>query len=184
MSLFDRLLEQHLLQPAPAPKAETSRVVDGVELVPGLKPPRLLSESRAARSNASFEARRAGWREEALAKLVPPPPPATSPLNATREVAPEPLPMPTPPRPPPARLPAVRLEGRPLVAVGSCKAINPDTGRQCALLHGHTKAHRHGSTEFRYSAAPGQKSFTRRDALDRLASSRDGSPFTTPATGE
>lgn len=172
MSLFDRLLEQHL-QPAAAPKTKAERVVDGVELVPGLQSPQLLSEGRGARSNASFEARRAVWREEALAKMAPatvaPPPPAPP------VAAPVALPSPRP-SPPPAA--PVSLAG-PLVSRGSCKAINPETGRQCALLAGHTKLHRHGSTEFRFGAEPGQ-TFKRRDALDRLASSRNF----TPATGE
>jgi len=84
----------------------------------------------------------------------------------------------SPPPPPP-----VNLAG-PLVAKGSCKAINPETGRQCALLAGHTTSHRHGRTEFTFGAAPDQTSFTRRDRLDQLASSRNGSPFTTPATGD
>lgn len=52
---------------------------------------------------------------------------------------------------------------------GSCKAINPATGRQCALLAHHTKPHRHGNTEFLYAAAPNQQSFHRRDLIDQAA---------------
>lgn len=114
MSLFDRLLEQHL-KPA--------------------KPPSDPAPQRRELTDAEVE--------EALAPRSPPP-------------KPEP----------------VNLAG-PLVPVGSCKAINPETGRQCALLAGHTKLHRHGSTEFRVAAMPGQKNFTRRDALDTAATSRN-----------
>lgn len=131
----------------------------------------------------TFTEKREQWLEEAHAKArgevapSPPPPPLrrgiearNAELNALEVRAPQPTP------PPPA---PVNLSG-PLVARGSCKAINPDTGRQCALLAGHTKLHRHGTTEFRFGAQPGQKNFTRRDALDRVASSRNASPFTTP----
>lgn len=52
---------------------------------------------------------------------------------------------------------------------GSCKAINAETGRQCALLAGHAGAHVHGRTAFTQVAQPGQTTFTRRDALDRAA---------------
>lgn len=84
-----------------------------------------------------------------------------------------------PPRPP--ALP-VKLDG-PLIAVGSCKEINPETGRQCALLAGHLAfklPHRHGRTEFVRAAAPGQTQFSRRDALDAHASTRHGSNITNP----
>lgn len=79
---------------------------------------------------------------------------------------------PPPPPPPPA---GARL---------SCKAINAETGRQCALLGGHTGTHRHGRTDFMRTAEIGQTTFARRQALDGLANSRSGSPFTTPATGD
>lgn len=62
---------------------------------------------------------------------------------------------------------------------GSCKAINADTGRQCALLAGHTSAHRHGRTEFWLVAEPGQTSFRKRDALDAAATARHFDPRTT-----
>ena len=65
---------------------------------------------------------------------------------------------------------------------GSCKAINAETGRQCALLAGHTKPHRHGSTEFTRVATPGQASFSRRDALDALATRHDSNPTHTGET--
>lgn len=55
---------------------------------------------------------------------------------------------------------------------GSCKAVNADTGRQCALLAGHTTSHRHGSTAFFRVAEPNQKSFTRRDLIDAAGSTR------------
>lgn len=71
----------------------------------------------------------------------------------------------TPPPPPPVLKSGWR---------GSCTAINPDTGRQCCLLAGHTKLHRHGATEFLLSAAPGQTHFRRRAALDELAARRNG----------
>lgn len=63
---------------------------------------------------------------------------------------------------------------------GSCKAVNAETGRQCALLAGHTTAHRHGSTSFTRVAEPGATSFTRRDALDRAASASSQSNFSPP----
>lgn len=63
---------------------------------------------------------------------------------------------------------------------GSCKAINAETGRQCALLAGHTTAHRHGSTSFTRVAEPGATSFTRRDALDRAAAASSQSNFSPP----
>lgn len=63
---------------------------------------------------------------------------------------------------------------------GSCKAINADTGRCCALLANHAGAHRHGSTSFVRVAKPGATSFSRRDALDAAASSSHSSAFTTP----
>lgn len=49
------------------------------------------------------------------------------------------LPPPVHEVPPPAPLPGWST---------SCKAVNAATGRQCALLHGHPGAHRHGSTRF------------------------------------
>ncbi|PZR07097.1 MAG: hypothetical protein DI536_29000 [Archangium gephyra] len=52
---------------------------------------------------------------------------------------------------------------------GSCKVINADTGRQCALPAGHALPHRHGSTSFTREAPAGATNFTRRDALDRAA---------------
>jgi hypothetical protein len=61
------------------------------------------------------------------------------------------------------------------VPVGSCKAVNPATGIRCALLNGHTKPHRHGSTEFQFGAAPGETHFSRRSVLDRHATTRHGS---------
>lgn len=57
---------------------------------------------------------------------------------------------------------------------GSCKAVNADTGKQCALLAGHTTSHRHGQTAFIRVAHVDQKSFTRRDLLDAAASASPG----------
>jgi len=159
LSLFDRLLEQHL-QPTSV-RAATP-------------PP--ASAPKSAPSNAAFEQKRSQWREEALART-------STRAAPTRELKPSQIEemLARPPAPPPPKPVDLR---KPLVPVGSCKAINPDTGRQCALLAGHTKPHRHGTTEFITSARPGQQHFSRRDALDRQASSRSGSVFTTPATGE
>lgn len=141
MSLFDRLLEQHLHPRAPP------------------------SAPKTAPSNAAFEARRAVWREEALARTSTRAAPAPDLKAAQIEAL-----LARPPAPPPPQPVDLR---KPLVPVGSCKAINPETGRQCGLLAGHTKPHRHGNTEFRAGAAPGQRHFTQRDALDRYATSRN-----------
>lgn len=73
-----------------------------------------------------------------------------------------PPPAPTPP-PPPVVRPGWR---------GNCKAINPATGRRCALLEGHDTMHRHGSTAFAFGAEPGQTHFARRELLDALALKR------------
>lgn len=67
----------------------------------------------------------------------------------------------------------------PVAPRGPCKAINAETGRQCCLLAGHAKPHRHGSTDFTRVAAPGQQHFSRRDALDVFAASRSN-----PTQGE
>lgn len=87
-----------------------------------------------------------------------------------------PTPAPTPLSPQMQRIaPAAPAPvAAPLVARGSCKAINPDTGRQCALLASHAGAHRHGSTSFTRAAAPGQTRFTRRDSLDSAAVATNG----------
>jgi len=88
-----------------------------------------------------------------------------------------PTPAPTPLSPQMQRLTAAAPPSpiaAPLVARGSCKAINPDTGRQCALLASHAGAHRHGSTSFAREAAPGQTRFTRRDSLDSAAVATNG----------
>lgn len=71
-----------------------------------------------------------------------------------------PPPAPTPPPPPVVLKPGWR---------GSCKAINPTTGRRCCLLEGHAELHRHGSTSFPFGAEPGQTHFARRAELDALA---------------
>ncbi|MDP2271273.1 MAG: hypothetical protein Q8K32_11115 [Archangium sp.] len=75
-----------------------------------------------------------------------------------------PLPVPVVPPEPPRLAPNLTTGFR-----GSCKAISADTGKQCALLAGHTTSHRHGATPFVRVAAPDQKSFHRRDLLDRAA---------------
>ena len=154
MSLFDRLLEKQL---------NPTKSEEGVEPAPEVKgPPVLLSEEvRTAASNAVFEKKRQKWLAEALVKVSPKPKPA--PDAARDELTDDDVEEVLAPRPPPPKPEPLKLDGRPLVAVGSCEAINPDTGRQCALLAGHTKAHRHGSTEFNYGAQPGQKNFRRRD---------------------
>ena len=54
---------------------------------------------------------------------------------------------------------------------GSCQAVNAETGRQCALLGGHTGVHRHGRTDFTRTAELGQTSFRRRELLDHAAMS-------------
>lgn len=74
---------------------------------------------------------------------------------------------------PPAPVPTSALS----TPRGSCKAINPVTGRQCALLSGHTKPHRHGSTEFHLAAVPGQR-IARQELIERFASATHSSPFT------
>lgn len=106
-------------------------------------------------------------------RITPPPLPPVPPrpeleLDLVRSLEALPLPAQPPAPPPPV------LTGR-----GSCKARNPATGIQCALLAGHTKLHRHGSTEFRFGAAPGTSAFPRRDALEKAAHGRPDSPFTT-----
>lgn len=106
-------------------------------------------------------------------RITPPPLPPVPPrpeLDLAKGLEALPLPAP-PPAPPPA--PASTTSR------GSCKARNPATGIQCALLAGHTKLHRHGSTEFRFGAAPGASAFPRRDALEEAAHGRPDSPFTT-----
>lgn len=70
-----------------------------------------------------------------------------------------PPPAPSAPPPAPVLLPGWR---------GNCHAVNPATGRRCALLAGHGDTHRHGSTPFRFGAEPGQR-FTRREELDAAA---------------
>lgn len=75
---------------------------------------------------------------------------------------------------PPSHVPT----SAPSRARGSCKAINADTGRQCALLAGHVTAHRHGRTDFVRCAEPGTTTFIRRQQLDELAAASGGSPFT------
>lgn len=107
----------------------------------------------------------------AAPRITPPPLPPVPPraeLDLVKSL--EALPLPVPAAAPPAPV----LTGR-----GSCKARNPATGIQCALLAGHTKLHRHGSTEFRFGAAPGTSAFPRRDALEEAAHGRPDSPFTT-----
>lgn len=73
-----------------------------------------------------------------------------------------PPPPPTPAPPPPVLKPGWR---------GSCKAVNPVTGRRCCLLAGHDSLHRHGSTSFRFGAEPGAIP-TRRAELDAAATRR------------
>lgn len=140
---------------------------------------RLLEEQlRTAREpkKPTFAEKREEWLAQAHAKLTPgaPVPPtvlrvAIDMRQAQTLTLTEPTPRPTPPPPEP-----VNLKG-PLVSLGSCKAVNPATGIACALLKGHTKNHRHGSTEFTFGAAPGETHFSRRAALDRHATTRHGS---------
>ena len=66
----------------------------------------------------------------------------------------------------------------------SCKAINAETGRQCALLSGHTSAHRHGRTDFWRVAEEGQTHFARRAALDAAGTARDGALSLNPSLSE
>lgn len=84
------------------------------------------------------------------------------------------------PLPPPLSPPVPTSAPAPAVARGSCKCINAETGRQCALLAGHPPPHRHGSTSFVRVAEAGATSFARRDALDAAASRTHSSAFTTP----
>lgn len=81
---------------------------------------RMLGQRRPARAPAPT--RRGDSRER-----------PTAPVQAAADVLP-----PHPPDPP-APLPGWST---------SCKAVDAATGRQCALLHGHPGAHRHGSTRF------------------------------------
>ena len=148
--------------PAPAQPLEPGRV----ELAPVSMAERRARIAagharRNAPSNAEFEAKREQWRAEALRKAREPSPPRPTPVSSS---------VPKPVEAPPPPVPASHVGS--LTSRGSCKAINPDTGRQCALLAGHTKPHRHGSTEFTRVAAPGQQHFGRRDALDALAVAR------------
>lgn len=151
MSLFDRILEQHLR--------------------PGRPPAQ------------TFAQKREQWLQEARAKAergekLPPVEiirerNREKPTNPIQAIAPRPLTL-----PPPAPL---DLSG-PLVARGSCKAIDAETGRQCRLpAHPHAPdQHRSERGPFHRLAAPGQTQFKRRAELDALASSRSTSPFTTP----
>jgi hypothetical protein len=105
--------------------------------------------------------------------VTPPPLPPVPPrpeLDLVKSLEALPLPQPAPPMPYPPPGTSFR---------GSCKARNPATGIQCALLAGHTKLHCHGSTEFRFGAQPGASAFPRRDALEQAATGRPDSPFTT-----
>lgn len=167
MSLFDRLLEKRLGGRPRTPTFEERRAQWLQE-----------AHAKAERGEPTEQSKQNRELGEAIAStyrrpLFPPLRVAIEDRNAELN------PLPTPPPPP------VNLAG-PLVARGSCKAINPETGRQCALLAGHAPKtkHRHGRTEFAFGAAPEQTSFTRRERLDQLASSRGSSPFTTPATGD
>lgn len=145
--------------PAPAQPLEPGRV----ELAPVSMAERRARIAagharRNAPSNAEFEAKREQWRAEALRKAREPSPPPPALVTSS---------VPKPVEAPPPAAPASHVGS--LTSRGSCKAINAETGRQCALLAGHTKPHRHGSTEFVRVATPGQSSFARRDALDALA---------------
>ncbi len=92
-----------------------------------------------------------------MQRAVPASAPTASPAQRSAAVVAE-VQLPTPP-----------------LSRGSCKAINPDTGRQCALpSHASTMPHRHGSTSFMREAAPGQTRFTRRDAIDSAAVATNG----------
>lgn len=173
--------------PTPAQPLEPGRV----EYVPMAERRARIAEGHARRnapSNAAFEAKREQWRAEALRKArepAPPPAPVTSsapkrvePVCEHRYLTVYPIAdrvesrcsscgalLGSSPRTAPVTPVSVQ-RGAPR---GSCKAINAETGRQCALLAGHTKPHRHGSTDFVRVATPGQSSFARRDALDALA---------------
>ena len=126
----------------------------------------------SAPSNAAFEAKREQWRQEAIARASQPRPEPRAGRDDLDAAVIEQMLAPPPPAPPakPVNLSA------PLVSRGSCKAINPVTGRQCALLSGHTKPHRHGSTEFHLAAVPGQR-IARREELELAASATHSSPF-------
>ncbi|MDP2270935.1 MAG: hypothetical protein Q8K32_09410 [Archangium sp.] len=105
----------------------------------------------------------------ALPRVTPPPLPFIAPrpeleFDLVKSLEALPLPVPVAPAEPPRLAPNLNTGFR-----GSCKAINAYTGKQCALLAGHTTAHRHGATAFVRVAAPDQKSFHRRDLLDRAA---------------
>lgn len=65
----------------------------------------------------------------------------------------------------------------PTRTTGSCKALNPSTGRQCALPAGHQLPHRHGSTPFMRAATPGEAA-SAREHLDRLATATTSSFLT------
>lgn len=159
MSLFDRLLEQQL-RPLTAPRQTFAE-----------KREQWLKEARAKAE-----------RGETLPPSAPTPPPEHCHAKQNRELAEAivstyrtPV-VPSPPPPAP-----VDLKG-PLVARGSCKAIDAETGRQCRLpAHPHAPdQHRSERGPFHRLALPGQTKFTRREALDAQASSRSASPFTTP----
>jgi hypothetical protein len=76
---------------------------------------------------------------------------------------------------------APKAEAPPVRTVGTCKAINAETGRQCALPDGHLEFHRHGRTSFVHVAQPGQTHFARRDALDQAATARGFNPLSNPS---
>ena len=96
-----------------------------------------------------------------------------APLPRPRVVAPEPelaqvvAALPLPPPTPDVPAPVLRTGW-----VGSCKAIDADTGRRCRLLAHPGEAHRHERGPFFRTAAPGQSTFTVRAQLDAAATRR------------
>lgn len=87
---------------------------------------------------------------------------------------------------PPIALPPLVLEAAPppppVLKPGwstSCKAVNAATGRQCALLHGHSGAHRHGSTAFVTVALSDAEVARARARFDDAAQSRRLNPMST-----
>ncbi|MBL8924147.1 MAG: hypothetical protein JNJ54_35155 [Myxococcaceae bacterium] len=119
------------------------------------------AEERRARARAAVIARLAAKLLPRARTRKPAAPPASPYVVAdVRPVHVEP--------PPPA--PVVTATGW----RGACEAVNPDTGRRCALVAGHAAPHRHGRTEFHLAAAPGQTHFARVARLTEAASARHG----------
>lgn len=155
-------------QSGPLPKFEPGPVHPGKcsMLDPPPSPPeRVPMAERRRRITEGVARRNAPVPPEPKAPYITPPPLPAVPPRPELDLAKGLEALPLPSSSGPDRLPPNPATG----FRGSCKAINADTGKQCALLVGHTTAHRHGQTAFFRIATPNQKSFTRRELIDSAA---------------